>query len=400
MSGAEPTLRTPDPFASTRRRALERLGGLNAMGLGSIGDIGTRAFGTVNKLTWETATDWNNHIDEKSVVHENIGDYTADAVQLGISTDPFGDGSLVALFPQAEGSSPTVISDAVNSNDMSAEGDPQSVTGTGQATALDYDGNDDGGDGVQATIYEISSGTSFAIFTWEKSNDASQQTNFFGNGGGWGSDGYQLISTNGKFRFEITDDSGTQEPADDESGTHGDGNYHLYVGAYDSGADEMRLYRDGNNLIATTSVSFGSITPANTLQLAKQTWGSPSNAPAEATLQSSGVIKGRTVDGTDAQDLYDSASNGFLKTATKSFSTSTTPDLQNLDYDLNGETIDVNVIGSPGTASEEVVSQTLDGSTGYSLTWSSSHTDFRVEPNLTTAAITTSPVVRRIELSG
>jgi len=35
---------------------------------------------------------------------------------------------------------------------------------------------------------------------------------------------------------------------------------------------------------------------------------------------------------------------------------------------MHGETVDLDVIGSPGTASEEVVTQTLDGSTGYTLT--------------------------------
>lgn len=90
--------------------------------------------------------------------------------------------------------------------------------------------------------------------------------------------------------------------------------------------------------------------------------------------------------------------SGDLETATKSFASSKTPDLQNLSYSLNGESITLDVIGSPGTASEEIVSQTLDGSTSYSLSWSSSHTDFRIKVNLDTTDPTISPTFDAVSL--
>jgi hypothetical protein len=99
------------------------------------------------------------------------------------------------------------------------------------------------------------------------------------------------------------------------------------------------------------------------------------------------------------QDLYNAVFDGYLTTATKTFSTSVQPDLQNLDYDLNGQDITLDVIGSPGTANEEIVSQTLDGSTAYALTWSDSHADFRVKIDLGSTDKTTSPVARRVELT-
>jgi hypothetical protein len=91
---------------------------------------------------------------------------------------------------------------------------------------------------------------------------------------------------------------------------------------------------------------------------------------------------------------------GSLTTATKSFSNAVAPDLTDLDYTLVGESITLDVIGSPGTASEETVSQTLDGASSYSLTWSNSHTDFRVTANLSTADPSTTPTYRAVSLQG
>lgn len=94
--------------------------------------------------------------------------------------------------------------------------------------------------------------------------------------------------------------------------------------------------------------------------------------------------------------------SGYGDSPIKSFSNSQTPDLQNLDYDLNGSDATLTVYGSPGTASEETNQVTLDGSTSYSLSWSSSHTDFKVRPDMTSRgrAPSNKPVVRSVELKG
>lgn len=98
--------------------------------------------------------------------------------------------------------------------------------------------------------------------------------------------------------------------------------------------------------------------------------------------------------------VYGVYDNGQITTSTKSYSSPRKPDLENLDYTLNGETIVVDVIGSPGTASEEVVTQTLGGSQSYSLSWSNAHTDFRVRPELSTSDRSTTPTVNSISLTG
>lgn len=68
-----------------------------------------------------------------------------------------------------------------------------------------------------------------------------------------------------------------------------------------------------------------------------------------------------------------------IKTETKSFPSQTQPDLVNLDYSPGDMEVDISVVGSPETPSEEIVTTTLVGNPAEELTWSSSHTDFRLE---------------------
>lgn len=93
-------------------------------------------------------------------------------------------------------------------------------------------------------------------------------------------------------------------------------------------------------------------------------------------------------------------SSGTLTTIEKSFSTPQTPDLTGLSYTLNGESISVDVVGSPGTASEEIVTQSLGGASSYDLAWNASHSDFEVVFNLSTADDQTTPTVDDLTLVG
>jgi hypothetical protein len=100
----------------------------------------------------------------------------------------------------------------------------------------------------------------------------------------------------------------------------------------------------------------------------------------------------------DVQTLYDVVDKqSTLTTATKSFSSPVKPDLQNLSYSLNGQSIDVEVIGSPSGSSESVV-QTLGGASSYSLNWSNSHSNFRIKTTLESVDKTVTPTISRVEL--
>ena len=89
-----------------------------------------------------------------------------------------------------------------------------------------------------------------------------------------------------------------------------------------------------------------------------------------------------------------------LTTATKSFGGGVQPDLENLQYSLNGESITITVIGSPGTASEEQVTQSLGGASSYTLSWANDHTDFRVKIQMDTGDVNTTPTLQNVDLTG
>jgi hypothetical protein len=111
-----------------------------------------------------------------------------------------------------------------------------------------------------------------------------------------------------------------------------------------------------------------------------------------------GMVFDTWLSDSEITDLFNAGTQGSLTTATKSFTQNQQPDLQNLSYSLNGESITLDVIGSPGTGSEETVSQTLDGSTSYTLTWAAGHTDFRVQVNIDTTSEETTPSFSGVEL--
>lgn len=89
---------------------------------------------------------------------------------------------------------------------------------------------------------------------------------------------------------------------------------------------------------------------------------------------------------------------GSYTTGTKSFSQPEKPNLDSLDYNLNSQSVTLTVIGSPGTASEETNSVTLDGSNAYDLSWNNAHTDFRIKVDFSTTSGTTTPYIWRLRL--
>jgi hypothetical protein len=73
---------------------------------------------------------------------------------------------------------------------------------------------------------------------------------------------------------------------------------------------------------------------------------------------------------------------GTLTTQTKTFDSAIEPSLTDMVYSLSGADISLDVIGSPGTASEEIHSTGLSGEAEWSPSWANSHTDFRVKPRM------------------
>lgn len=106
----------------------------------------------------------------------------------------------------------------------------------------------------------------------------------------------------------------------------------------------------------------------------------------------------RALDEDEIEALYDAAFEGSLTTASKSFDEPAKPHLQQLEYELNGGSIELAVTGSPGADSEETVTVDLDGATGYAPTWERAHEEFWVTVTLRSDTGTDSPTFHRVVL--
>lgn len=389
MSGETPPVRTPDPLASSRRRALDRLGeSLSFMGLGSIGDIGSATFGTVQSLTWETATDWNNAADEYGVAHENTAntDYNdASVIQKGYSTEnPISSANLVAYWPLHDLSGDSTIDDlSGNGNDGTNNSAQNLSSGLLGTSAADFGASSDSWYITQpVNIFDGSQ--DFTTVLWAEGSTDSNY-NYFAYYDG-SDDLYQF----GNNQMRLGHVGGNEH----DLGWTEDTGLRLWVHTFDSSTPESVVYKD---LSQMASASNGIDTPnINPPDIGRR--GGSTNA-SDADMY--GVWIFDTVLSSSAQqELYDTVrGESYLETATKSVSTSTKPDLSNLSYSLNSQTIQVDVIGSPGTASEEVNTVTLDGATSYSISWSSGHTDFRIKPRLSTSDDNTTPTFSAATLS-
>lgn len=347
-------------------------------------------------LTWETAKDWDQAAAETGVVHEDFGDLPgADVIQLGYPSYDPGGSALDVYLPMDEDSGSTVSDQSGNGNDGSLNGPATGQTGLHGTTSVEGDGVDDyieiadsnsldqgGAYTIMWWGYEHGTYTDYPRYLWKDAFPAgnSSDNNY----------GFYYHTADNFYTFEDGRDGGsTTWSTSKRNGTW------TFWTLVDTGQDgEMQLWADAT-LRSSTSVSGTPPTNSNPLYIF-----AGENSRFMGARMENFRMYGRALSQSEIQDHYDSGTQGSLTTATKSFSSASTPDLQNLSYSLNGESIDLDVIGSPGTASEEVVTQTLDGGDSYSLTWADSHTDFRIRPSLSSSAVTATPTFSRGELLG
>lgn len=370
------------------RRISDRIGALRAMALEPIGDIAdvslTESTAT-ETLTWETATEWDNATSESGVVHESVAntDHSDDTiVKKGHSiANPYQSLDLIGYWPLHEDSGSVANDFSGNANDGNISGPTLGVTGLLGTTAYSFDGTDD-----YVGLPSYGTPSTYTIMFWSNLDTH-------------GSNNQQITMSDGPKFLLRSETDGNQYMYHRESGNWANisapsstGAWIFWAATYDGST--LRLYKNGTE---TANVSAGAVQS-----------GTNQNAigadPANNQFYTAGDItmvrySNAALTASDIQYLYDVVNTaGTLTTATKSFSASKKPDLQNLDYTLNAQSIDLDVIGSPGTASEEVVTQSLGGATSYSLTWANSHTDFRIRPNESTTDVTVTPTFNRGEL--
>jgi len=354
--------------------------------LTTIGDIGQANLTeqTNAAVTWETASDWDAATVQENTAHAAYGDLPGAAtVQMGWPENDLGGSSLLMFHPLHDATGTSAIEDASGSgNDGSTINDDSGLGATGlyNSTSWDFDGSNDyyqvpynswdlGGDW---TLHFMLDGNFAPNTSWSPfiGNRPSTDINT------WvGSD--QLWDLRG----------GVSDYRD--VGTYEDGNWHVFTVKRESGTHYT--YVDGAD-----KVNHGG--SSTTDDGSPYRVGEDRNGNYGSGRLANHRLYTRAQTDTEIARLADDLTSGVLETATKSMQSSK-PNLENLSYSLNGQDITVKAIGSPGSGSEEIVSQTLDGATSYSLSWSSTHTDFRVRLEFSTTDVTTSPTLSAVTLT-
>lgn len=386
-----------NPYGYAKRRSFVA----RAMGLSPIGDIANPTLSEntdTGALTWETASDWDSAVDSAGIVHESNSERDlsdATVLQLGTPTG-YKSSSVEALWPSDEDSGSTIFDVSGNNRDLSASGaTPGDANGLYSTTSWSYDGTDDYAD-INALQYDETQ--SFTVNYWFYRTEALDKNDRIlgfdtsgSSGGGWGflfdggfvDGGSDLVFRAGGTAAATGAASNTNTWYMVTLVNYGDGTQDVYVDASVQVSPSLTWSTpSGNFTVGTTGRSGGPYTDNS------ETFG--------GQIEDVGVWTSAFTSG--EVSALDIRSGSYLTTATKSFASSAKPDLASLDYALNSQTVTLDVIGSPGTASEEIVNQTLDGATSYSLTWSNSHTDFRVKVNMSTADPTVTPTLNSMSL--
>lgn len=370
------------------------------MALDDLNGIANVQFSTVESITWGTAADWDAAVSEAGVVHEDAQPgYDlpgAGTVTIGYPTHDEGGSALEVFYPMHETSGSTINDVTGNGNDASTKNSPTlGANGILGRNAVDYTASNS-----EAVVGEPTAiGQSFTLVSWIKTKNAS----WTDNGVMW-----SARNANGFIKHPSSDSTDTSMYVVDNSDSYtkvGEVNasnvdsWHMYIFVWDHNNGEARGYWDNTQDFGPSSAS-----------VSRDSGASADHAIGWDEGQSDRYLDGytcmyrwynRPLSDAECKGLYDDLFNASLTTDTKSLSSSGQPDLTGLSYALNDGSVDIDVIGSPGTADEEVVnSGSLDGTqTSASLSWSASHTDFRVRPNLSISAITDAPpTVSTIEL--
>ncbi|MFB6158853.1 MAG: LamG domain-containing protein, partial [Candidatus Nanohalobium sp.] len=354
---------------------------------------------TTVSIAWSSADDWNTATTEDSVVHENTQhtDYdNASNVRLGYSpSDPLYNNSLVAYYPLQEDSGSTAYDFSGNNNDGTINGSTVNQTGLLGTSAYSFDGTGDyidipsSPDVVTQLPMSLSAWVNIDTLPSNKGNDERILSKWPG-----GNTGYLLQAEQNydHFRFVIHDGSNIHEVNGSGLNAINTGEWYHIVGvAYSDG--NMRLYVNGDMIDENTNTfSIGSTTSTN---LVIGRYSSSSSSKSWDGKIADVRVYNRSLSASEVGRLYN-VTKGHIQPKTKTFSTAVKPDSK-ASADLNGQDINVTVVGSPSTTAPESHTVTLNGSGGpYSIPWANSHTEFEVNASLSTSNITDTPILKSL----
>lgn len=274
-------------------------------------------------LTWETATEWNNAQSENNVVHEAIGDYQADQIQLGYPTSL---SNIVSMWLLDENSG-TTATDVVGSNDGTYQGSP-SLGGTGilSTDTPALDGTDDYVDVPDANSLDLSGAYSVAFWVnFDQTNtaeamftkaDGNNYVAFFHavNDGSTGltSDGSDSGDT---FNVGFYDGSWHQITG---STTRQANTWYFVVTTFD-GNGTFTLYINGSQDAQSTNFPTSAPTGSGALEIGRYAWNDDRNLQGRVDVP---ILFNTELSSATVSNMYDAANpsaspNGTLTTGKK-----------------------------------------------------------------------------------
>jgi len=340
--------------------------------LNPIGDIATPGLNEnlpIETVTWETTSDWDNAVSEEAMEH------------------PSG---TVQQTPTEDGFEDLTSSDSVPSGWNPATGksiDDSTTTPFGSVSL--YSNTDVSGAALEAT--GLSHAPSQITFAYRETSTQGGHQYYIENGSG------QVICHFGTGNPEVGVESGSGAYCLESLPNPDYGAFRRFTVTFDWPNDQFDiLWEDIEGSTGDRSRAGLSFLNSSS-EIGYVAVGNNSLRASDFCSANPGNWSDGWVD-----ELYGVPVSGTLTTATKSFTGPTQPDLQNLAYSLNTGNISLDIIGSPGTGSEEIVTQSLDGATSYTLTWSASHEDFRVKLNHESPdrELANIPTLSRVELQG
>lgn len=366
------------------------------MGIQALDRLGHFA-SRLSQKTWETASDWDTATDELGVVHAGFGDNPGDdVITLGYPEYDSNGSALEGYWPLHEDSGSTANEVSGNSSDASYVNSPTlGQTGILGKTAPNFD--DANNEYVSGSLDATDS---FTISLWYKSDQSSWNA----NGTLWSArsaNGFIVHNNQGSksISLYLMTDGGSATKVGSFTPTPDITTLTHLAWSYDGSGNEVRI--NGSEVLNNTDTATRGSSNIG-FEIASDSGGSETDDRYEDGNQLEYRFYQRALSGSELASLYNGLFDGYLQSATKSFKNAYKPALTGLSYALNAGSVDIDVIGSPGTTSEEVVnSGSLNGTeTSATLSWSTSHTDFQIRPNLHVSQITDQPpTVSSVSLS-